>query len=542
MTSLRFAAQAPSVARGETVVVVPWADAGRIGPPARIRGMGFKDFFKGLFAEPERKVSFRGLPNEEIERLWSERAELTDEAAEELRREVARRGLELADSPPPKSDEAIDAEIAAAYAEEEEYDALMAAQGGMVISFGADGSTRIGSGRDQVVLNEPRSDDDGRPRSTDGLAVARRFLEACGDRPLEAPLPLSFVDAAMVAARAGDSMPSFGDEARTKLGLLTWCAALGDVDRALERDGDEIARNAVLTRTHPAALLAKAPQHLGAIVRAMAADEALATEHLTAMAEADIRDPVLVEATLVAMDHGLDPEPFLKRWRDPDTIDDEKKAHFWRAAEVRRTARVDLKRALELEEALPGLWSHDEHASIAVAARLARVDPGRAFERAIDIEPDLDQMGWLRGCSLGKAARMGELLDRWIEHLGPMTYDPHFFMLGVLETCIEQGDPVRARRLLENGGPTSWQVAHAAHDALARCSDPEPFLEVLLDRYEPGAVAGRAVERHGFPLAAGKVVIRPAWLDFHEPHPVETLSVTAALAGQGPIWSWDWLP
>lgn len=507
--------------------------------------MGFKDFFKGLFAEPERKVSFRALPNEEIERLWDERAELTEEAAAELRREVARRGLDLDDSPPPKTDAEIDAEIAAAYAEEEAYEeAYAAAQGGMVISFGADGSTTIGSGRDQVVLNQPRSDDDGRPRSTDGLAVARRFLDDCKDRPLEMPDPISFVDAAMVAARAGDSMPAFVDERRTKLGALCWSAVLGDPGPGLDAADEWIVppRNSVLTRTHPVELLAKAPHHLGAIVRAMAVDEALATTHLAAMADAALSDAVLVEATLVAMDHGLDTEPFLKRWQDPEAIDDAAAAHFWRAAAVRRMARVDLKRALELEEALPGQWSHDEPASIAVAARLARVDPNRAFEVAVDIEPDLYRAGWLRGCSLGGAARMGELLDRWIEHLSPMTYDPHFFMMAVLHTCIDQGDRERARRLLENGGPTGWQVAHAAHDALRCSSDAEPFLDVLLDRYEPGAVSARAIERSGPSFSVGKSVVRPAWLDFREPHPVETLSVTAALGGEGLIMDWDWLP
>ncbi len=413
----------------------------------------------------------------------------------------------------------------------------------MVIGFGADGSTTITSGGDRVVLNEPRSDDDGRPRSTDGVAVARRLVETLGGRPVA--LPYTFVDAVLVLAHAGEELPSCADPDRQRVAALCRAAADGDIDRALRLgEPEHVAgiRNAVLTRVDPVALLPVAPKYLSAIVRAAETDADLADQALEALADAELSDGALVEATLVAMDRGLDPAPFAKRWKDPAQLSDDEEAHFWRAAEVRRLSRVDLKAALEAERALPGEWKHDEHASMAVAARLARVDPRRAVEHARELGPDLDHFGWLRGCIVGGAEAREALLDEWIAHLSPMTYDPYFFLKAVVEACIELGDPERLRRTLEAGGPTGWQVAHAARWALARAEEPERFLDVLLDRYPPGFVAGRAVEPRGMSFAAGKCVIRPPWLDFSEPHPVETLSIVAALGGKGSIWEWDWLP
>jgi hypothetical protein len=37
-------------------------------------------------------------------------------------------------------------------------------------------------------------------------------------------------------------------------------------------------------------------------------------------------------------------------------------------------------------------------------------------------------------------------------------------------------------------------------------------------------------------MAVGKIVYRPQWLQLTEPHPIETLSIVAALGPDGPAW------
>jgi hypothetical protein len=141
----------------------------------------------------------------------------------------------------------------------------------------------------------------------------------------------------------------------------------------------------------------------------------------------------------------------------------------------------------------------------------------------------------------GGVPEAGAVVDEWIAQLGPDAYNPHFYFRGVLEACLDLGDVARTRRCLERAGATGWQVAHAARWRLGRATPRDELLAACLDRYAPGPVSGRAVERHA-PFGVGNVVIRPGWLDFSEPHPVETLSVVAALGADGPAWEWDRLP
>ena len=142
----------------------------------------------------------------------------------------------------------------------------------------------------------------------------------------------------------------------------------------------------------------------------------------------------------------------------------------------------------------------------------------------------------------GAPDKAGELVDTWIDHLAPMTYDPYAFFRDVLEACIELGDAARVRRLYERGGPTGWQVAHAARWQLGRAANRGALLDACLARYEAGSVAGRAVDGPGLPFAVGKVVIRPQWLQLTDPHPIETLSIVAALGSDGPAWTDEALP
>lgn len=216
--------------------------------------------------------------------------------------------------------------------------------------------------------------------------------------------------------------------------------------------------------------------------------------------------------------------------------------HAWRVAEVRRLARTDLEAALVLEAELPDEWSNDDDASLAVAARLARSDPARAVALTREKERGLDELSWLRGCVRTRAPGAEELVDEWIAALSPGTYDPYTYFRGVLESCLELGDVARTGRCLEVAGATRWQVAHAARWRLGRAERREDLLVACLRPCQPGPVAGRAVELRGFPMAAGRVVIRPPWLDFSDPRPVETLSVVAAVGTDAPAWEWDRLP
>jgi hypothetical protein len=416
----------------------------------------------------------------------------------------------------------------------------------LTVGFGSDGSTRIGWGGAHVVLNEPHSDDDERPRSRDGLEVARRLVAklACAT-DLEDPA-YTFIDAALLSARSGDALPHIVDSRRRMLAGLCWAAADRDSGRALaiaDHD-DELAyyRDALVLPFAPAAILARSPTNLRAIVVTGASDRELAARALVALAGQEVSDGLLIEATLIALDLGLDAKPLLDKWKRPHDGSDNAVRQVWRAAEVRRMARIDLDAALKLEAELPDQWDHDAPASLAVAARLARSDPARAVALATENEPDLRHMSWLQGCVHGAASVAGELVDEWIAALNPLTYDPYGYFRGLLESCLDLGDVARTRRCLEMAGATGWQVAHAARWRLGRAANREELLEACLDPYKPGLVAGRAVGRAGFPMAAGRVVIQPQWLDFSDPHPVETLSVVAALGADAPMWEWDWLP
>jgi hypothetical protein len=272
-------------------------------------------------------------------------------------------------------------------------------------------------------------------------------------------------------------------------------------------------------------------------VHAVAASDPAAAEAMLAAIAVDR----LGEATLAAIDAGLPAEALHAKWPNIAGIE-AAEGHPWRALEARRLARTDLDAALEAEQALPEIWSHDADASLAVAARLAKADPERALAHANELTPDCDCMSWLLGCVRGAPDRAGSLVDRWIDHLAPATYDPYQFFRGVLEACIRLGDAARVRRLCERGGPTGWQIAHAARWDLAHASNRTDLLDACLARYKPGCVAGRAVDGPGLMMAVGKVVIRPQWLQLDRPHPVETLSIVAALGSDGPSWHGDALP
>ena len=285
------------------------------------------------------------------------------------------------------------------------------------------------------------------------------------------------------------------------------------------------------------------------LVRALApADPAACAALIEGTADRSLAARFAAEAALAADDAGLaagDAAPLtahVARWEDVDDLD---LRGLWLAYEVRRLARHDLDAALALEPRLPEEHAFDRDASLAVAARLATADGPRAVAAAAAHRPDVDHLPWLLGCARAEAPGAADLVDTWIDALGPGTYDPYAYFAGVLDACLELGDADRARRLLAAGGPTGWQVAHAARWPLPRAATrgaAAALLDALLDRYPPGIVAGRAGDRSGLILGAGRMVLRPEWLALTDPHPVETLSIVGALGADGPPWGGAALP
>ena len=129
--------------------------------------MSILEFFKKLFAgEPHKvEVEYGSASDEQIMGLWRGRSQLTREARQALREEAERRGLSLEKRrPTPRWTPAPLPRRKSVSGD------------GLSVAFENDGSHTIHSGCDRIVLNEPRSDHDGRERSRDGLEVAQRLV------------------------------------------------------------------------------------------------------------------------------------------------------------------------------------------------------------------------------------------------------------------------------------------------------------------------------------------------------------------------------
>jgi hypothetical protein len=404
--------------------------------------------------------------------------------------------------------------------------------GELSIQFGADGSTTIGTGDGAVTLNAPISDDDGRPRSADALDVAGRVLASTGAQELDTR-GFAFVEACVVCVRAGQDLPRMSNPQRA--------AIAGLVVAAHSREPARIA--AFIRAAHPAVAedvawfatplaVQFAAKELGALVldglvkpttvllEALVRDE----PRLCAEIVTKVGEPWLIgEALLLGELPGL-------TWADCRQPTEE-----WRALEIRRLVRTgELDAALALEQ------THaDEHgphytATFELARALAKLDAASATTKVLALDPHIDYAGWLTG--LARAGIGVEVVDRWIEALDSFTYDPFTHFAQTLAACIDLGDVTRARHSIAKGGPTGWQIACAAHDALGRAHDRQSLLAACYERAPAGVVAGRAVAYGAFPFGAGKIVSQPAWLAFTDPHPIETLALVAALGGDMPRW------
>lgn len=430
-----------------------------------------------------------------------------------------------------------------------------ASRGELVIhGIAADGSTTYEVDGTAIKFNAPVDDDDGRPRSTDGLDVAHRLIESVRAHDLDARA-FAFVDAALLAARAEASFPAMADPRRQAILDLTIAASTGDSERVVAaiRTSPPEAAEAVAHFATPIGVRFAA-RALGELAK-----QGLVSPQLDLIAALATIDPATCarlvdqvgggtfagEALLIAVDAGSDVPGLEARWRDWESITDREERTQWLALAVRRAARRDLEEAIALEQRLPEEDRFDYSASLAVAARLAKADGARAIAIARERSPDVDHAGWLVGCVRGGAAGASELLDIWIDALGPLTYDPFTYFSTVLAASIELGDVERTRRCLTAAGATGWQVACAAREALAIASargDGGTLLAACYERHTPAVVAGRAIACGAIPFGAGKMVLQPAWLDFIDPQPIETLAIVAALGASGPCWMMPRLP
>ncbi|MEO8843333.1 MAG: hypothetical protein ABI591_12885 [Kofleriaceae bacterium] len=411
--------------------------------------------------------------------------------------------------------------------------------GGFQISYLADGSKRIESAGAVFTLNQPVSDDDGRPRSTDGVAVARGVLEAVREQAMDARA-FAFIDAALLLGREHQPVPAMRYPQRQAVLDLALAASTRDPAKVIAaiHDAPEIAADEV--GYFAAAIAGFAAKELVGERRVLPSHQ-LVSALLTSAPEAIMRvveraQPTFAGTALVLAEAAGVAVPGLEeRWRDFQAIDatDEDRA-AWRALAICRTARTDAAMAYALydDEDTPGDWDDG------VTFALAKADPVRGRATLRELGPVVDHAGWLRGCATHADADTLALVDEWIEALGPATYHPYAYFEIVLDACLALGDVERTRTLLAKAGPTGWQVGCAAHHALAETTgDRAALLAALYERVTPGVVAGRAVARDGFPLGAGKMVIQPAWLDFATPHPIETLAVVVALGADHPRWS-----
>jgi hypothetical protein len=344
-------------------------------------------------------------------------------------------------------------------------------------------------------------------------------------------------------AHAGEPMPVQRDPHRQAVAALAVAANTREPERVaalIRTTAPEVAdvlawfATPLAVRFAAAELGALALQGLvtptAALVEALIATD---TETCLRLVE-QTGDPLFAgEARLLAEAAGVDTPFAWVDWRLATTPEHEQ---AWRALEIRRLARTDLDAALALEELHAGEVGPDHVATFELACALAAADPARALAVLAAFDPIVDYEGWLAGLVRARVDGIAAVVDDWIDAIGPATYDPYAHFAAVFAACIDLGDVARAQRCLVRAGPTGWQVACAAREALARSDRRDLMLAVCYERVPPATVAGRGIPFGALPFAAGKVVMQPAWLGFTEPHPIETLAIVAALGGDGPRW------
>ena len=418
-------------------------------------------------------------------------------------------------------------------------------RGGLSIQFGADGSTTIGTDDGDVTLNAPISDDDGRPRSTDALDVARRLLASTSAQELDARA-FAFVEACVVLARANEPLPAITDARRRAVAELAVAACTRDPARVvavIRAARPDVAEDLAWFATPLA--LEFAAKELGQLaLEGLVTTTTKLTEGLVAVDPAlclqvveRSNAPMLAAiVSLQAEDAGNELPALAAHWLDYNKIPDPAQSYTWRALRIRWLLRRDLDAALAVADEDAGDTGPDFQGSIELAIHLAKLHPDRAVAKARQFTPHVDHAGWIVGLTRARVDGIGALLDDWIAKLTPATYDPWAYFAELLACCIEQGEVERVKRCIAAGGPTGWQIACAAHHAFAKAEDRGTLLAACYERVSPGCVAGRAMAAGMFTLGAGKMVRQPAWLAFTDPHPIETLALAAALGAAMPRW------
>ncbi len=416
-----------------------------------------------------------------------------------------------------------------------------------VFGLAADGTQRIVAGAMQVELNRPRAEADG-VAIDDPLEVARAVLQHHHRLPLHGRLELGFVEACWLLTRRGQPGRAPRPPARRALAELTAAAAAGDISGALaiaarsdeaasvaghleavlaRRWPNQLAEHLLERRAEPGLLLMEALAP-GASVRCL--------RLLDAVRDRGWARELTLTALLAALDAGAPASALAQRWhatRAPDDFD-------WLEAELRRLVRGDLDQASALYERIAAERRPAAPTREAFFARLARADPASALARAAvpDNPCGTDELPNLLGCHRG-GADVRPVLEVYIDSLNAHAYAPYQHYAGLVELCLLLEAPDLLARSLDRAGASSWQVASACRPAIARLAARgsaalPALLEVCRSLRPVGVVAGRDASDGGF--HAGMMVLRPAWLDFTRPRPVDTLLVSAALAGDGPDW------
>jgi hypothetical protein len=527
-----------SDARGAPYAVAGWAR------------MSIGEFFKRLFTSTPVRPDYTHYPDERLIELWSERSDLTDEAVELLQAEAARRALVL----PTETKPARKEPSPRPHVRKKKRSSPAGGPGSIVFfPIMPDGSQTIALGGQKVVFNEPVRSGADCPRIDDPRRVAHEIVQAHRSEPIGEHAELVFVEACWLVAgeRRGDDLR---DPRRRALLEAVRAAGERDAERCLrELTGTRAARDlrsrwaeALLVRhcereLEAACVHGEVDPGLCVIERAARRDpEACASLLETVTSESKLS--FALHAAIAALDVGHHvPESVLRVWRSAEDTAWEREDHAWLNGEVQRLSRIDVEQAVSLWTRINDEFGADANASEALFLFLARRDPERAVALVGSQGEALgvDAMPRIVGAILGGADVRGPLEARLAE-LNAYAHSPAWLFAQLVEAFALLEDVEGVGRVLERGGAAPWQVAVALRDPVAalvrRGSGVVAELVERATSYDvaPGVVAGRDASAGALHL--GAVQLRPPWLAFDEPRPLDTLRILPELREDGPQW------
>jgi len=420
-----------------------------------------------------------------------------------------------------------------------------------LVTFRGDGAVIVHTGGGQTVrLNHAEPEPDAREPRRDPIAVAQDLV-----REGAVALP-GFADAVALLTRRGVDRPAPPDARSRAIAALTERllraedpAHIREVLRELDGDGDRWLIAYALVGTRAAEIVFEGALRAGAPlgwqpVRALAmtAPEHL-REPLAALTNIDDRIALIGRSIVDAAKAGREDAVLLDRWRalgaELEGDDDRLLEH--REHEIERLAHVDADAACALWAQAREEWGTPDAATPALLRALAAQDPDRArawLKEQMEVSPEpFDWLPAVAGCRAGGLDVSAELALA-ADRIHPSAYRPASVFGTLVDVHLRAGDLAALEHVLRRGGAHRWQTALYASDAvrdLARGgpADLAPALELLLAKYEPGAVASRDASAG---LAAGHVMMRPPEHALRTVHPSELLVLHAAMSEPTPEW------